>query len=146
MCRHLHPPKHPPWPPADSPAPSVSVSFCFSTFFPPLSASPSITCPPPSLHLTWGCALAPGGAEKGDAKAGTSLTQGCHGVTGRGDSIHPAARIGSCSLPCDGFFFLLLCPSRAATHRVPPWLFPALATFPFLSPRLCPVMISTLSK
>lgn len=104
------PPKHPPWPPADSPAPGVSVSFGFSTFFPPLSASPSITCPPPSLHLTWGCALAPGGAGKGDAKAGTSLTQGCLGVTSRGDSIHPAARIGSCSLPCDGFFGFFALP------------------------------------
>lgn len=120
------PPKHPPWPPADSPAPGVSVSFGFSTFFPPLSASPSTTCPPPSLHLTWGCALAPGGAEKGDAKAGTSLTQGPGDVT-----VSPAVGTASIQLHASG------------PARFPAMDFLASLPFPGCHPQGAPMVISS---
>lgn len=145
MCRHLRPPTHPPGPPLIHRARASAFPLALAPSPPALSLPkhrpPRTSLPAPYVGLCVGTT----GSRKRRSRGRDQVnpgTRGCHSVTGRGDSIRPAARHRELLASPRWFFFASL-PSPASTHRVPPWLFPALAAFPFLSPRLCPVMTSS---
>lgn len=126
MCRHLRPQNTPPGPPLIHQHRASAFPLALAPFFPhyqPPRASPA-HLPPCTLRgaVRWHR----GGAEKGDAKAGTSLTQGPGDVT-----VSPAVGTASIQLHASG------------PARFPAMDFFASLPFPGCHPQGAPMVISS---